>query len=594
MKVAEKLKKFSTILSFLFILAVFVSCGDEKIPGENEYIGFPDNFNGHFSDYDYSVTIYIDVKWSDKTRKKAQYQAIMKSGSSFINGNVHYTEKGLVFDYPEEIDFSSCEGTDEEKQAFIDFYFPKETQSFWVYKPELRINYYKGFYAYKDILMTSDTITTRLNPGDHSFIDDIPVLLANEVFTVKDTALIYEKPEFKSKQIPVTKINWDYFNNDNFTKIVQLKNDYALPAWTGLRFSSDAKTIKTLKKNGIENNWYRVSIRDYCNESYGWIFGEDLVSVNDDTIGDYQQEIINRGIDAELIKTIKINEDELPRNLKYFCIGEEGESELYYNDEIIYLFTPYSRSFAKLERDKLYIDSDGFLKLDLGSKKILLIDGEYISQCFRNFQLNGDINYDEENNYSFHDYYFKSIAATSYLTETINDKDIKYTPENLYKGFYIGCRCHPYWWNYNHIPWVEGVDGNGTGESITIEFTQNMNGISILNGYTDINNMKLFKENSRVKKLIIEDLVNNNTQTMDFEDYVYFNYIKFKQPTIKIKLTISEIYSGSKYMDTCISAIIPSNNERTNEEITEGISKQFLNYYRLSDEKTLSDIIEVF
>ena len=132
------------------------------------------------------------------------------------------------------------------------------------------------------------------------------------------------------------------------------------------------------------------------------------------------------------------------------------------------------------------------------------------------------------------------------------------TPANLTRCFEIGCKCHPYWWNYAHIPWVEGAAGNGIGESVSVEFTKEMAGMSVLNGYTSLDKLKLYKENARVKEISLEDLINGDKWTVTFDDYVYFNYIEFPKKTTKIKMTINSVYEGTKYQDTCVSAILPS------------------------------------
>lgn len=78
--------------------------------------------------------------------------------------------------------------------------------------------------------------------------------------------------------------------------------------------------------------------------------------------------------------------------------------------------------------------------------------------------------------------------------------------------------------------------------------------------------MKLFKENSRVKKLKVEDLTNKLEYIMDFEDKVYFNYLELKKPSKSIKLTILDVYKGTKYQDTCISAMIDNTSESSDRD----------------------------
>ena len=259
-------------------------------------------------------------------------------------------------------------------------------------------------------------------------------------------------------------------------------------------------------------------------------------------------------------------------------LGEEGESFIFFNDSELYLMLPYEKKMMKLDRKLLAYDKDGFLKLTFNGRQALIIDGQGMKQLFTNFRTDGKNNYDRYANSEdsagdgtpFHSYNVKSISASSSLKEEQYGQDVVYAPINLFRAFEIGCRCHPYWWNYSHIPWVEGAKGYGINETISVEFKNQIYGFSILNGYADIQNMKLFKENSRVKKLKVEDLTNKLEYTMNFEDKVYFNYLELSKPSKSIKLTILDVYKGTKYQDTCISALIentraPSKDDREDD-----------------------------
>ncbi|MBR3813809.1 MAG: hypothetical protein IKK38_08025 [Spirochaetaceae bacterium] len=261
-------------------------------------------------------------------------------------------------------------------------------------------------------------------------------------------------------------------------------------------------------------------------------------------------------------------------SIHQISLGEEDESVLFFNDSEIYFMLPYEKKMMKLDRKLLAYDKDGFLKLTFNGRQALIIDGQNMKQLFANFRTDGKNNYDRYANseestgeYSpFHSHNVKSISASSSLKEKQYGQDIVYAPINLFRAFEVGCRCHPYWWNNAHIPWVEGAKGNGINETISIEFNNPVYGFSILNGYADVQNMKLFKENSRVKKLKVEDLTNKLEYTMAFEDKVYFNYLELSKPSKSIKLTILDVYKGTKYQDTCISAMVENRKEKSNED----------------------------
>ncbi len=255
-------------------------------------------------------------------------------------------------------------------------------------------------------------------------------------------------------------------------------------------------------------------------------------------------------------------------------LGEEDESVLFFNDSELYFMLPYEKKMMKLDRKLLAYDKDGFLKLTFNGRQILIIDGEGMKQFFGNFRSDGKNKYDRYatsedstgDGTPFVSNNVKSITASSSLKEKQYGQDIVYAPINLFRAFESGCRCHPYWWNNAHIPWVEGAKGYGINETISIEFKSQIYGFSILNGYADVQNMKLFKENSRVKKLKVEDLTNKLEYIMNFEDKVYFNYLELSKPSKSLKLTILDVYKGTKYQDTCISAMVNESYAKDNAD----------------------------
>ncbi len=277
-------------------------------------------------------------------------------------------------------------------------------------------------------------------------------------------------------------------------------------------------------------------------------------------------------------------------------LGEEDESVIYFDDSELFFMLPYEGKMMKMDRNLLAYDTDGFLKLTFNGRQALIIDGSIMKQLFAKFRTDGVNTYDRYTNSEdstgdgspFRSYNVKSISATSFLKEKQYGQDVVYAPINLFRAFEIGCRCHPYWWNDAHIPWVEGVSGNGINESVFIEFNNPIWGFSILNGYADVQNMKLYKENSRVKKLKVEDLTNDLEYTMDFEDKVYFNFLDLALPSESLKLTILEVYEGTKYQDTCISAMVE------NTGVTDSTDKDTQSFEMNKQRCSYSDDIALF
>lgn len=104
--------------------------------------------------------------------------------------------------------------------------------------------------------------------------------------------------------------------------------------------------------------------------------------------------------------------------------------------------------------------------------------------------------------------------------------------------------------------WVEGVEGQGVGESLTFYFDKEymVNGININAGYQK--NADVYAKNSRPAEIkvsfsngasqnyVLQDV--NGIQEIILEEPVYTEYITF---------TIESVYEGNRYEDTVISEI---------------------------------------
>ncbi len=147
------------------------------------------------------------------------------------------------------------------------------------------------------------------------------------------------------------------------------------------------------------------------------------------------------------------------------------------------------------------------------------------------------------------------ISASSNLKS--NDKNLTYLPQNVHDLSY-------------KTAWVEGVEGDGIGESLTYHFpAQNprITSIIIINGY--VKSEKSWKENSRVKqlKMYINDVPTALLNLKDTRNEQIFtvepigiadrtNLEKLKtKPWWSLKFEIVEVYKGEKYQDTAITEI---------------------------------------
>ena len=144
-----------------------------------------------------------------------------------------------------------------------------------------------------------------------------------------------------------------------------------------------------------------------------------------------------------------------------------------------------------------------------------------------------------------HLYPFKSIIASSYLTEGKN----KFLANNLND---LDIR----------TPWVEGDEGNGIGVTLIFE-TASWDPTRIIifaNGYFDPKKLYLYEYNNRIKKVKIKSLdINNQFEIIsELEDKPNLQMIILPKETNKIELTILDVYKGTKYNDTCLSGLFTS------------------------------------
>ena len=608
--------KLTAVLMLVCLSFCISACKEKAQETEKEpeivYTPFPMDENDHmiipdrWQSSDGSIFFWITRDLKDKSNMTASYGLWCGSGSAFAKGACHYSDKDtkyLVLDPPDadSIDFSRCNGSDEDKQAMLDYMFQDDKPCIIKYDPSYKDLDKEGAYIYKDTTFFSSQYTKFLSQNSETLINNIPCIFIQENYTPKTVADVYINPDVSSTKLFLKRDNWNwYWFYTGDKKIKTLKSYPEGPWYHGFDFSTKGRTLEKATVNGVEDYWYCFTYQN----RYAWVFGGDIEpwDTKKSQDGEYGDSIIASAVKDGFIELIDVDYSKYQGDFNYLNIGEEGESALYYNDDSIYFAFPYIHAFARYDRSCMAVDEDGFIKFTYGkgeNDQLLFISGKQITQYFRNFKKDGKLTYEDEGSYykgKYHDRYFKNISASSSFSETLGGRKITYSPQNLGRCFEVGCKCHPYWWNYSHIPWVEGADGNGIGESVTVEFTENMAGMSVLNGYTDMNKLKLFKENARLKEVIIEDLVNGDSWTVAFEDKVYFNYIEFPHETTKVKMTIKSVYEGTKYSDTCVSAIIPckvppKKNEDEAKKYQDRINKDFKNIIRNSEEVTPEELL---
>jgi len=110
-------------------------------------------------------------------------------------------------------------------------------------------------------------------------------------------------------------------------------------------------------------------------------------------------------------------------------------------------------------------------------------------------------------------------------------------------------------------PWAEGVEGDGIGESITLNVKRPLPlyGILIQPGYYDYDDKGPWLKNNRVAALEItlndEHTFTESIPDEHFERPYLIRVRDYTKPVTKIKLVIKSVYRGTQFRDTCISLV---------------------------------------
>ncbi len=114
----------------------------------------------------------------------------------------------------------------------------------------------------------------------------------------------------------------------------------------------------------------------------------------------------------------------------------------------------------------------------------------------------------------------------------------------------------------SETPWVEGVPGNGIGESFVLENTWGTvyKTLLIMNGFISYERPFLYKQNGRIKKIRVTGTRSGNEKVLDVLDTPHPQSvdISFITEPEDVRITIEEVYPGTKYDDTCIHFMINS------------------------------------
>jgi hypothetical protein len=105
--------------------------------------------------------------------------------------------------------------------------------------------------------------------------------------------------------------------------------------------------------------------------------------------------------------------------------------------------------------------------------------------------------------------------------------------------------------------WVEGQQGNGVGEWITVEFEtlRRVRSFVVQNGYQKSSD--IFQKNNRVRQLRVL-FSGGETETFVLEDKISSQFLSLRRPiqAYWLKFVIDDVWAGNKYTDTAITKLL--------------------------------------
>ena len=105
-----------------------------------------------------------------------------------------------------------------------------------------------------------------------------------------------------------------------------------------------------------------------------------------------------------------------------------------------------------------------------------------------------------------------------------------------------------------NTPWVESKSGDGIGEWFIIDNKFVYKYLLIMNGYISFEKPYLYKQNNRVKKIKVTGMNSRKEKSIEVLDTPHPQTvdISFLTEVENIKVTIEDVYKGTKYDDTCL------------------------------------------
>jgi hypothetical protein len=241
---------------------------------------------------------------------------------------------------------------------------------------------------------------------------------------------------------------------------------------------------------------------------------------------------------------------------------------------LLFVMIIFSVLFIYAQNDEKFYASeiDGFVKLSKGNIKLSILDYEY----------NGEYSFEVEakNGIRFIKYFdvINILCLSSKLLFLLDPKKcfyegvgygngrsgrhenfigpaVKYTSSSFLtegrKKYEAG--------NLSFLkldmPWAEGVDGDGIGEYIDMEWDYEIGGLIIINGFISFQRPELYMSNNRVKKMQVFVNGEQDGFIYNLKDNSDPQIIQLNRQGKRVRIKILDVYNGSRWNDTCLSMI---------------------------------------
>jgi len=235
------------------------------------------------------------------------------------------------------------------------------------------------------------------------------------------------------------------------------------------------------------------------------------------------------------------------------------------------------RNYSIYDLNSLRINEYGFYQVETNSGEYLLFYSKYGFNHVVPLPVEPGIT--DSTSLESWDLGFEQVSATSNFVETIDGNTYEYLAENLMKHHVLG-PVGSIFFEYNTLPWVEGTEGSGIGETIHIQMEKPISGISILGGFVDPHRQQLFRANNRPSIIRIYTTGEIRFEIeVELPDAVVYTDAFFPNKTSDFYIEIIDVYAGSKWNDTCITALFPlKQSDKKNQRSLESIKNQLENF----------------